>query len=137
MIDSPHHEEVDAVQARKTALIVAGTVSLLAVWNVYRHRLAPAIVLGAIGGVLLLTGMFLPGMARRFHAFWMRVSAVLGYINTRIILGVMFYGMFTPYSIVMRLVGRDILNRRGSARETYWVPRKNTRQSKDQFERWF
>jgi hypothetical protein len=137
LIDSPQSAAVDTTQARKTALIVAGALSLLAVWNLYRHRSAPAIVLGAIGGALLLTGVFLPGVARRFQAFWMQVSAVLGYINTRIILGVLFYGMFTPYTIVMRLAGRDILNRRSSARETYWVPRKNTRQSKDQFERWF
>jgi hypothetical protein len=37
----------------------------------------------------------------------------------------------------MRLFGRNTMNRRGPGAETYWIPRKRTRQAPAQFERQF
>jgi hypothetical protein len=48
-----------------------------------------------------------------------------------------YYGLFTPYRIVSRIVGRDPLRRRGAKEPTYWVKREYTRQTKEQFERLF
>lgn len=129
--------EVSDVQARKTALVVAIVLFLIAGWNVYRGRIPMAALLGGIGGLLAVIGLFVPVAARGFHHFWMGVAGVLGYVNSRIILTVLYYGVFTPYSLIGRMVGRDPLARRGPRKETYWVKRQNTRQSREQFERLF
>jgi hypothetical protein len=76
-------------------------------------------------------------VARRFHIIWMRLAVALGYINSRVLLSLMFYLVFTPYGLLMRLFGRDPLRRRGARRESYWISRKVTRQTKEQFERLF
>ena len=128
---------VTDVQARKTALIVAGVLLLIAAWQYYRGRMTATAVLGGIGVALMLTGLLLPPVARRFHTLWMRFAVLLGWVNSRILLGLMFYGVFTPYRLVGRLVGRDPLTRRGARRDTYWLPRKVTRQTPEQFERTF
>ncbi len=128
---------VTDAQARKTALVVACVLLAVAAWNLYRGRTMMVAIVGGAGGALLLTGLLLPSLARRFHVFWMQVAAVLGYVNSRILLSLMYYGVFTPYGIVSRLVGRDPLRRRGARSETYWVERKTTRQAKEQFERLF
>ncbi|HEY0004843.1 MAG TPA: SxtJ family membrane protein [Pyrinomonadaceae bacterium] len=128
---------VTNAQARKTALLVGGVLLLFSGWNYYRGRMTVVSILGGIGLALILTGLLLPTLARRFHIFWMKLAAILGYINSRILLSLMFYGVFAPYSLVMRLVGRDPLNRRGAARESYWIKRKTTRQQPEQFERIF
>jgi hypothetical protein len=128
---------VTDAQARKTALIVAGVLFLIALWNLYRGRMTVVAVTGGIGGALLLAGLLVPALARRFHVFWMGVAGVLGWVNSRVLLSLMFYGIFSPYGLVSRLVGRDTLNRRGPRRDTYWTPRRMTRQSKEQFERLF
>jgi hypothetical protein len=62
---------------------------------------------------------------------------VLGYVNSRVLLTLMYYGVFTPYRLFSRLFGRDPLRRRGPAQESYWVERKRTRQEREQFERLF
>ena len=67
----------------------------------------------------------------------MAFAGVLGYINSRILLSLMFYLVIAPYSYAMRLFGRDILNRRGPQQGSYWSPRKKTRQPREQFERLF
>ena len=141
MIETPHKETAPAhvtdTQARKTAFIVGGVLLLLAAWNFYRGRMTALYVLGGTACALFLVGLLLPPLARRFHILWMRLAVALGYINSRILLSLMFYGVFTPYGLVMRLFGRDPLHRRGARRESYWIPRKTTRQTKEQFERLF
>ncbi len=124
-------------QARKTALVVAAVFFAIALWNVYRGRMTPVVIFAGIALVLTLIGLFIPVAARAFHRFWMGVAGVLGYINSRIILSLLYYGVFAPVGLARRLMGRDPLQRRGSAKSSYWVTRENTRQSKEQFERLF
>ena len=128
---------VTDAQARKTAYVVAAVLFGIAAWNLYRGRTTIVLVLGGVGLSLLVAGAFVPAAARRFHVFWMKVAVALGWVNSRILLSLTFYGLFTPYGIVSRLVGRDPLKRREPNRGSYWTPRKTTRQQKEQFERLF
>lgn len=127
----------DDAQPRKTTFVVAAVLGLIAAWSYYRGRLMMAGWLGGLAGFLFLMGFLLPAWARRFHIIWMQVTVALGYVNSRILLSLMYYGVFTPCGFLSRLVGRDPLNRRGSGRPSYWIPRKSTRQAKEQFERLF
>jgi len=61
--------------------------------------------------VLVLVSLVAPRLLGIPHRVWMAVGHVLGYVNTRIILGVIFLCIFTPYSLVLRLLGRDPLQR--------------------------
>ncbi len=134
--DDAGHGRVTDEQARKTALVVAAVLGLIAAWNFYRGRMTAVAVLAGIAATLVLAGLFVPVAARGFHVFWMRVAAVLGYVNSRVLLTLLYYGLFMPYGFISRLV-RDPLRRRGARRESYWVERKATRQVKEQFERLF
>ena len=141
MIERPHGAEtavgVTREQARKTACVVAFVLLLFAAWQLYRGRLTAVYVLGVAACLLLLAGFFVPPLARRFHALWMRFAAALGYVNSRVLLSLIYFGIFTPYRLVSRLAGRDPLRRRGRRQESYWVERERTRQPKEQFERLF
>ncbi|HET6647941.1 MAG TPA: SxtJ family membrane protein [Pyrinomonadaceae bacterium] len=128
--------EVSNAQARKTALVVAAVFLAIALWNVYRGRMTQVTIFGGIAGAITLIGL-IPVAARAFHRFWMGIAAVLGYVNSRILLSVLYYGLFTPVGLVRRLIGRDPLQRRGKPQSSYWVTREYTRQAKEQFERLF
>jgi hypothetical protein len=124
-------------KARQAALVVAAVLAGLAAWHIYRERYILTQIEAGLAAALGLTGMFWPAGARGFYRAWMRAAGVLGYINSRIILSAVFYLIFTPVRIVTRLLGRDPLNRRAKPRDSYWIPRKKTRQSPEQFERLF
>jgi len=124
-------------QSRKTALVVATVLALLSVWNVYRHRPLVAAVLAGVAICLALIGLLLPSWAVRFHRIWMMLAAGLGYVNSRILLSLVYFLVITPFGCVRRLIGRDPLDRRGPARDGYWERRPVARQSKEQFERAF
>lgn len=51
------------------------------------------------------------GLKPLYHV-WMKFGAVMGFINTHIILGVLFFLIVTPMALVMRLLGKDPMARR-------------------------
>ena len=128
---------VTDAQARKSALLVAAVLSAIAAWNLYRGRTTVVIILGAVSAALVVAGLFVPAAARGFHNAWMRFAALLGHVNSRVLLTLMYYLVMTPYGLVSRLAGRDPLRRRGPRGGSYWVERKRTRQGREQFERLF
>ena len=81
---------------------------------------------------LLLSAVLIP---KTFGKFWMKLAGVLGFINTRILLGLAFYVLFTPWAIIMKLTGKDPL-RRSKTDGSYWIPRTKPR-AHDHFERLF
>ena len=128
---------VTDAQARKTALVVAAVLSGIAAWNLYKGRPTVVAICGGLALALVLTGFLIPALARRFHVLWMTLAVALGYVNSRVLLTVMFYGVFTPYGFVSRLFKRDPLRRRGARLDSYWTTRTTTRQARGGFERLF
>lgn len=63
-------------------------------------------------GVFAGAGLVLPGALRPIYYVWMKLGHALGWINTRIILGVVFFVLFAPIALLLRLLGKDPLKRR-------------------------
>jgi hypothetical protein len=54
----------------------------------------------------------------------MRLAELMHLITSPIVLGVLFFVVFTPVAVVMRLVKRDVMNRSfDPTLPTYWNPR--------------
>ena len=60
---------------------------------------------------LAAVAMALPALLRPVHAVWMRIGAVLGFVNTRIILGIIYLTIFTPIAMILKLLGKDPMRR--------------------------
>ena len=65
-------------------------------------------VFGIMGSMALIYPLSL----KYIFKVWMLFGAVMGWINTRLILGVIFYLIFVPYSLAMKLLGKDPLSRK-------------------------
>ena len=90
-----------------------GTVLLLiAVYLWWRNRITAATVVGSIGVVLVTVGQFAPRLLKWPSAVWWKLAMVLGYVNARIILTLIFMLVLVPLGTIWRLIGRDPLARR-------------------------
>ena len=58
------------------------------------------------------------------NKLWMRFGVLLGMIISPILLGIIFFGLFTPIAILMRLSGRDELRLKLSQKVSYWIKRR-------------
>jgi hypothetical protein len=65
-----------------------------------------------IAGVLWVWALILPKTLRVVYETWMKIGLALGWVNTRIILGLVFYLVVFPMGLVMRLLGKDPLSQR-------------------------
>lgn len=54
---------------------------------------------------------------------WMKLAHALGWLNTRIILTLVYILIFTPIALFFRLIGKDLMERRLEAVESYWLKR--------------
>jgi hypothetical protein len=71
------------------------------------------------------------------NKLWMRFGFLLGMIVSPVVLGVLFFGLFTPISLFMRLFGRDELHLRSFKSESYWIPKEAEKQTPDGFKHQF
>ena len=55
------------------------------------------------------------------NKLWMRFGLLLGMIVSPIILGVIFFGLFSPIAFVMRINGRDELRLKFSKKPSHWI----------------
>ena len=54
---------------------------------------------------------FIPQSLEPIYSNWMKVTRVLAWINTRIILGLIFFLIVTPMAFIMQLVNRDTMKK--------------------------
>jgi len=86
-----------------------------------------------LGGSLffLSTGLWAYPVLKPIYVGWMSFAFALGWINTRIILGLVFLLVFTPVGLVIRMLGKDPLRLRFDRQaRSYWVKRKPQRFNK-------
>ena len=57
------------------------------------------------------------------NKLWIRLGILLGTIVSPIVLGIIFFGLFTPVAILMRLIGRDELMLKFTRKISHWVKR--------------
>jgi hypothetical protein len=128
---------VTAKEARKTALIVAGVLAVVSAILWYRQSITGHFVTACLAIILVLIGFFVPPAAKLFHRVWFKIAFALGWVNSRILLTLIYFLVFVPYGVVSRVAGRDPLQLRQPKGNSYWHKREKTRQAKEQFERLF
>jgi hypothetical protein len=88
----------------------------------------------ALAGLTAIVTLTRENWLTPLNRAWMKLGELMGRVVSPIVLGVMFYGMFTPIALVMRLVGRDALCRRFEPQApSYWVKRDPPGPAEDSF----
>jgi len=105
------HEEITKTTLRQFGLLVGGVFLLIGLFPFVWRQDPMRVWAVGLGTLLAATGLAAPGLLREPYRGWMFVGHVLGWINTRIILGVLFYGLITPMGLFMKLTGRDPMRR--------------------------
>jgi hypothetical protein len=60
--------------------------------------------------VFAVVALLKPMLLAPVNRVWLKLSNVLGWINTRLIMGLMFFVLIVPMGLVLRLLGKDPLS---------------------------
>lgn len=122
-------DEIDAIDRSVPALkkfgwLVGGVLMAIGAWFLWRKDASWAAYVLGIGVVLVVLGSVMPTWLRWIHWLWMGLAVVLGRIVSPLVLGLIYYGIFTPVGLLARLRGRDFLQKRWEPESaSYWQVR--------------
>jgi hypothetical protein len=115
----------DVKQLRSFGLLVGGVFLFIGLWPLVWRGDAIRPWALTIAAILMPLGLLLPTFLAPLHKGWMAVGHVLGWVNTRIILGIVYYGLLVPMGLLMKMLGRDPMRRAFVPEmETYRVVRE-------------
>jgi len=105
------HAEATPKQLRSFGLLVGAIFALIGVWPVVWRGDDLRLWAVIVAGVLIVPALIMPGCLRLVYRAWMTLGEALAWVNTRIILSVIFFIVFTPVGLLMRLRGKDPIRR--------------------------
>ena len=97
---------------------------LASLYSYYIDSKIMTYVLGALCGIFLVITIINAKILLPLNKLWMKFGILLGMIVSPIIMGIIYFGIFTPIAIIMRLAGRDELRLRLKKQKTHWINRK-------------
>lgn len=79
----------------------------------------------AAAGAFMLSALLTPRLLHPLNVLWFKFGMLLHHIVTPVVLGLMFFAVFTPIGLWMRIVRKRPLNLRfDSQAKSYWIDRK-------------
>jgi len=93
---------------------------LSSIYFFYQDKLILCLVLCSLSLIFTILGTFKDHLLLPLNKLWMRFGVLLGKIISPIILAILFFVMFTPIAIGMRLFQRDELRLKSSNYNSFW-----------------
>lgn len=109
-------------EGRKFGLTVGTAFLVLAGVALWRNRGPVAVGFTTVSVVLLVAGLLIPGRLGPIYRGWMAFAHLLSKFTTPVFMAITFYVVFLPTGALMRLLGRNPLERT-LTNGSFWVAR--------------
>lgn len=109
----------------QTILVIAG--GLILMYFIFKNQsfLIAALVIG-------IPGFLIPFIRKWIVKIWFQIASILGFINSRILLSLVFFLILSPIALLRRLFSKDKLQvKRDKSRKTFYTTRIHQFQSED------
>lgn len=108
---------------RSFGLTFAVVSAIGGAWMIWKGRSYWSVPV-VVAAFFLLASFAFPRLLHPLNIGWMWIGHLLNRVVSPIVMGVIFFALFTPVAAIMRLRGRDVLHRKfDAARESYWIRR--------------
>ena len=79
----------------------------------------------AISIVFLILGLINSKILTPLNKIWFKFGILLGNVVGPIVMGIIFFLIVTPTSIIMKILGKDLLNLKKNNNNSYWIEKNN------------
>ena len=84
--------------------------------------------------IFLVLGLLDSKILTPLNKIWFKFGILLGRIISPIIMGIIFFFVVTPIGLIMRILGKDLLNLKYNNNKTYWIEKTGPKSKmKNQF----
>ena len=122
--DLTREEHIEGSSDRSFGFVFAAVFAIIAVWPLWHGQALRWWAL-AVAAAFALVAVVVPKLLALPNRLWLKLGLLMGKIVAPIALGILFYAVFMPVGVLMRLLGKDPLKlKRDDAAPTYWVKRE-------------
>ena len=87
-----------------------------------------------ISFIFLILGLINSKILNPLNKLWFKFGIFLGKVISPLIMGIIFFLVVTPIGLIMRLLGKDLLNLKYSDTKSYWIEKSDQKSTmKNQF----
>jgi hypothetical protein len=109
---------------RSFGLTVSAGFATIALWPAVFHGQNSRTELLGVSLLLSAVALVFPRGLKPFYGVWMTIGETLGWVNSRVILSVVYYVLIVPTGAVRRMMGKDPMRQKFEpTAETYKIPR--------------
>ena len=84
--------------------------------------------------IFLILGLLKSPILTPLNKVWFKFGIFLGRIVSPFVMGVIFFFVVTPIGIIMRILGKDLLNLKFHTKKSYWIEKSGPKSKmKNQF----
>lgn len=113
--------EIELPSNKKFGYFFAAVFFLIAAYFYIINSLMLFAIFVSMSLIFLVITFFNDALLLPLNKLWMRFGLLLSIIVSPIIMGIIFFGLFTPMSLIMRLFRRDELRIRLNKNKTHWI----------------
>ena len=84
--------------------------------------------------IFLILGLLNSSVLSPLNRIWFKFGILLGSFVSPIVMGIVFFAIVTPTSLIMKVLGKNLLNLKKDNKKTYWIERSEIKSKmKNQF----
>ena len=84
--------------------------------------------------IFLILGLMNSKILTPLNKIWFKFGILLGSFVSPIVMGIVFFAIVTPTSLIMKILGKNLLNLKKGNKKTYWIERSEIKSKmKNQF----
>ena len=84
--------------------------------------------------IFLILGLLKSNILSPLNNLWFKFGLLLGSIISPIVMGIVFFIVITPISLIMKILGKDLLNLNKNKNNSYWIEKTGPKSTmKNQF----
>lgn len=115
-----NYSEVQLPSNRKFGFFFAAVFAVVAVYLLVSGEIILCYIIIVVSATFFSLALFKDEALLPLNKLWMRIGILLGKIVSPIVLGIIFFGLFTPISLLTRKFGRDELRLKLEPRQSHW-----------------
>ena len=132
-----NHNSNELPSNRKFGFFFTFVFFISAIYFFYQDKETVYLVLGSIGLLFFLIAIIKDNLLLPLNKLWMHFGMLLGRIVSPIVLAVLFFLMFAPIGIFMRIFGRDELRLKKLNYDSFWKLRDQSDKASRSFTQQF
>ena len=130
-------QSIDLLSNKKFGLFFGAIFLISGLYFFYGNKQTIAVLLIALSALFITVSLFKDDLLFPLNKLWMRLGILLGTIVSPIVLAILFFFMFTPIAIGMKIFKRDELMLKPSNADSFWKLRDQDSLSAKSFNQQF